>query len=105
MTLLRDQQKLRWRHRSARHQCLQLLQGSRRAALAALSGRRPDLVPRDLATRLHGCSRTSPIRSLSGTSVFTDFRRLPSQLYEHWQERPQVLTAIRPALPDRGAAA
>jgi peptidyl-dipeptidase Dcp len=29
--------------------------------------------------------------SLSAPRCFTDFVELPSQLYEHWQEQPQVL--------------
>jgi len=40
---------------------------------------------------LHGMCSNVVYPSLSGTSVFTDFVELPSQLYEHWQERPEVL--------------
>src|SRR6201988_4698485 len=40
---------------------------------------------------LHGMLSDVNYPSLSGTSVFTDFVELPSQLYEHWQERPEVL--------------
>jgi peptidyl-dipeptidase Dcp len=40
---------------------------------------------------LHGLLSNVVYPSLSGTSVFTDFVELPSQLYEHWQERPEVL--------------
>ncbi|MBU6464991.1 MAG: M3 family metallopeptidase [Bradyrhizobium sp.] len=40
---------------------------------------------------LHGMQSNVTYPSLSGTSVFTDFVELPSQLYEHWQEQPQVL--------------
>ncbi|WP_315764730.1 MULTISPECIES: M3 family metallopeptidase [unclassified Bradyrhizobium] len=40
---------------------------------------------------LHGLLSNVTYPSLSGTSVFTDFVELPSQLYEHWQERPEVL--------------
>jgi peptidyl-dipeptidase Dcp len=40
---------------------------------------------------LHGMLSDVLFPSLSGTSVFTDFVELPSQLYEHWQERPEVL--------------
>lgn len=40
---------------------------------------------------LHGLCSNVVYPSLSGTSVFTDFVELPSQLYEHWQEQPQVL--------------
>jgi peptidyl-dipeptidase Dcp len=40
---------------------------------------------------LHGLCSNVVYPSLAGTSVFTDFVELPSQLYEHWQEQPQVL--------------
>ncbi len=40
---------------------------------------------------LHGMLSDVVYPSLSGTSVFTDFVELPSQLYEHWQEQPQLL--------------
>jgi peptidyl-dipeptidase Dcp len=40
---------------------------------------------------LHGMLSDVTYPSLSGTAVFTDFVELPSQLYEHWQERPEVL--------------
>jgi len=40
---------------------------------------------------LHGMLSNVTYPSLSGTSVFTDFVELPSQLYEHWQEQPEVL--------------
>ncbi len=40
---------------------------------------------------LHGLLSQVTYPSLAGTSVFTDFVELPSQIYEHWQERPEVL--------------
>jgi peptidyl-dipeptidase Dcp len=43
---------------------------------------------------LHGMLSDVTYPSLSGTSVFTDFVELPSQLYEHWQERPEVLRSF-----------
>src|SRR5580692_2579389 len=45
----------------------------------------------ELGHGLHGMLSEVTYPSLSGTSVFTDFVELPSQLYEHWQEQPQVL--------------
>jgi peptidyl-dipeptidase Dcp len=45
----------------------------------------------ELGHGLHGMLSDVTYPSLSGTSVFTDFVELPSQLYEHWQEQPQVL--------------
>jgi peptidyl-dipeptidase Dcp len=40
---------------------------------------------------LHGLLSDVSYPMISGTSVMTDFVELPSQLYEHWLERPEVL--------------
>jgi peptidyl-dipeptidase Dcp len=45
----------------------------------------------EMGHALHGLLSQVTYPSFSGTSVLTDFVELPSQLYEHWQERPEVL--------------
>jgi peptidyl-dipeptidase Dcp len=40
---------------------------------------------------LHGLLSNVTYPKISGTSVATDFVELPSQLYEHWLEQPEVL--------------
>lgn len=40
---------------------------------------------------LHGMLSNVTYPSLSGTSVATDFVELPSQIYEHWLARPEIL--------------
>jgi peptidyl-dipeptidase Dcp len=40
---------------------------------------------------LHGLLSAVTYPEISGTSVATDFVELPSQLYEHWLEQPDVL--------------
>jgi peptidyl-dipeptidase Dcp len=40
---------------------------------------------------LHGLLSDVTYPKISGTSVLTDWVELPSQLYEHWLERPEVL--------------
>jgi peptidyl-dipeptidase Dcp len=40
---------------------------------------------------LHGLLSSVTYPSISGTRVATDFVELPSQLYEHWLEQPDVL--------------
>jgi peptidyl-dipeptidase Dcp len=40
---------------------------------------------------LHGLLSNVTYPQISGTSVATDFVELPSQLYEHWLEQPEVL--------------
>ena len=40
---------------------------------------------------LHGLLSNVTYPQISGTSVATDFVELPSQLYEHWLEQPEIL--------------
>jgi peptidyl-dipeptidase Dcp len=40
---------------------------------------------------LHGLLSNVTYPSIAGTKVATDFVELPSQLYEHWFERPEIL--------------
>ncbi len=40
---------------------------------------------------LHGLLSDVTYPAISGTRVATDFVELPSQLYEHWLERPEIL--------------
>src|SRR5262249_48697251 len=40
---------------------------------------------------LHGLLSAVTYPMIAGTSVATDFVELPSQLYEHWLERPELL--------------
>ncbi len=42
--------------------------------------------------RLHQMLSDVTYESISGTSVVRDFVELPSQLYEHWLEVPEVLS-------------
>jgi len=41
---------------------------------------------------LHGLMSDVTYRMISGTGVLHDFVELPSQLYEHWLDRPEILT-------------
>jgi peptidyl-dipeptidase Dcp len=41
---------------------------------------------------LHGLLSDVTYPMLSGTNVLTDWVELPSQLYEHWLERPEILS-------------
>jgi peptidyl-dipeptidase Dcp len=90
MTSLRDQQKL---DRDVAPLIINVCNFSKG------TGGQPSLLSPDDARTLfhefghglHGMLSNVMYPSLSGTSVFTDFVELPSQLYEHWQEQPQVL--------------
>jgi peptidyl-dipeptidase Dcp len=93
MTSLRDQQKLDC---DIAPLILNVMNFSKGAAgePALLSPDDARTLFHEFGHALHGMLSDVTYPSLSGTAVFTDFVELPSQLYEHWQERPEVLRAF-----------
>lgn len=90
MTSLRDQQKLDGEIYPLIINVMNFSKGAN-GEPALLSPDDARTLFHELGHGLHGMLSNVTYPSLSGTSVFTDFVELPSQLYEHWQERPEVL--------------
>mgnify|MGYP000879929063 FL=1 len=90
MTSLRDQQKLDGSIAPLIINVCNFAKGTG-GAPALLSPDDARTLFHEFGHALHGLLSDVTYPSLSGTSVFTDFVELPSQLYEHWQEQPQVL--------------
>ncbi len=90
MTSLRDQQKLDGEVAPLIINVCNFARGAE-GQPALLSPEEARTLFHEFGHGLHGLLSNVTYPSLSGTSVFTDFVELPSQLYEHWQERPEVL--------------
>ena len=94
----------RRRDRAAGHQCLQFRQGRRRRAIAAVAGRRPHPVPRIRPWP----ARHAVERDLSvavGHQRVHRFRRAAVAALRALAGAAAGAAAVRPALPDRRAAA
>jgi len=90
MTSLRDQQKLDGAVAPLIINVMNFAKGAE-GHPALLSPDEARTLFHEFGHGLHGMLSNVVYPSLSGTSVFTDFVELPSQLYEHWQQRPEVL--------------
>jgi peptidyl-dipeptidase Dcp len=90
MTSIRDQQKLAG---DIRPQIVNVCNFSKAAGSepTLLSFEDARTLFHEFGHALHGLLSSVTYPSISGTSVATDFVELPSQLYEHWLEQPQVL--------------
>jgi peptidyl-dipeptidase Dcp len=91
MTSLRDQEKLRGNIRPI---ILNVCNFSKPAAgePALLSFDDARTLFHEFGHALHGLLSDVTYPLLAGTAVSSDFVELPSQLYEHWLETPEILT-------------
>ena len=82
-------------------QCLQLRASRPQGTPALLSYDDARTLFHEFGHALHGMLSDVTYPSISGTSVARDFVELPSQLYEHWLEVPEVLQNHAPPCRDR----
>jgi peptidyl-dipeptidase Dcp len=90
MTSLRDQQRLRGDIRPLVVNVTNFSKASEDAP-ALLSFDDARTLFHEFGHALHGLLSDVTYPIISGTSVLTDWVELPSQLYEHWLERPEIL--------------
>jgi peptidyl-dipeptidase Dcp len=97
MTVLRDQRKIDGEGKPAdvRPLVLNVMNFSRAPAgeQTLLSFDDARTLFHEFGHALHGLLSDVTYPTISGTRVATDFVELPSQLYEHWLERPEILRA------------
>jgi peptidyl-dipeptidase Dcp len=91
MTTLRDQEKLRG---DIRPLVVNVMNFSKAAAgePTLLSFDDAKTLFHEFGHALHALLSDVTYPMVSGTSVLTDWVELPSQLYEHWLERPEILS-------------
>ncbi len=90
MTSLREQQKLRGDIRPLILNVMNFAKGADgEATLLSFDDART--LFHEFGHALHGILSNVTYPMIAGTSVDTDFVELPSQLYEHWFEQPDVL--------------
>jgi peptidyl-dipeptidase Dcp len=90
MTSLRDQEKLRGEVRPLVVNVMNFSKaGEGRPTLLSFDDART--LFHEFGHALHGLLSNVTYALISGTSVLTDWVELPSQLFEHWLERPEIL--------------
>ena len=104
MTTLREQEKLAGDTRPLVINVMNFSKGAD-GAPALLSFDDARTLFHEFGHALHGLLSDVTYPMISGTGVLTDFVELPSQLYEHWLEQPEVLRRFARALPHRRADA
>ena len=90
MTTLRDQEKLAGDTRPLVINVMNFSKGAD-GAPPLLSFDDARTLFHEFGHALHGLLSDVTYPLISGTGVLTDFVELPSQLYEHWLEQPEVL--------------